>query len=212
MSTSARSPRRALTLVELVLVLGAAGLVFLITPALALHGVRGLVLLPRMAAANHAAAQILDQALEGGFSTLPGQAAPVRGLRFAARGSATEPSIWLAEASRVGFRTADGQSVLLRFDGSAVRRGLPAPACSPAPPAEEVLPYDAPGVVQIATTGSFFRYYNQSGTEVTPGCTVGGTSAVRRVDIAFTARTGTGQWEDGHVSEPVAASVAVRVP
>lgn len=201
-----------MTLVEVVLVMALVGLLFLITPALVLHGVRGLVILPRAIAANNAAAQILDQVLEGGFSTLPGQAARIRGLRFAARGSATEPSLWLAEANRVGFLTADGQSVLIRLDGAVVRRGLPVPACSPAPPAEEALPYESPGVVEITAAGSLFRYYNQNGTEITPGCTVGGTSTVRRVDIAFTARTGTGQWEDGHASQPVASSVAIRVP
>ncbi len=202
--------RAGATLVELVVTLIVIGVVAALAPQLFSSAVRILVYLPRQVAVNQTAADITHQIAEGGFSTLP--AGTVQGLRYAKNSaSPTMPSIWLAEASRLGYRTDTGQSVLIRFDGTHVRRSLPAPACSPSA-TEEVLPYEAAGTVQITTSGAFFRYYNQSGSELFPGCTVGGTSSVRRVEIAFTAQTGTGNFDEGHAQEPMRTTVAIRTP
>jgi hypothetical protein len=212
--------RCAATLVELVIVIVVTALIFLITPILVFHGVKTLVFLPKALAANDVATEILHQMIESGFSTL--QAAPVRGLRFASRtlptdGTASQPALWLAESSRIGFRTADGQSILLRWDNSVtsqevIRRSLPAPSCTPTIGTEEVLPYQAQGVVRILPTVRLFRYYNQSGVEVNnpPSCPPPAT--IRRVDIAFTAQTGSGNFDEGEAREDITSSVAVRVP
>src|SRR3989338_4295921 len=119
MSLMDNSHARGVTLVELVIVMGIM--------------------------VNDAATEAIHQVVEGGWSTLPGQTAPVRGLRFAARRSSTEGALWLAEASRVGFRTSDGQNVLVRVDAESVKRSLPASATCPPPPigTEEILPYQA---------------------------------------------------------------------
>jgi len=203
----------AVTLVELVIVLVVSGILCVMTPILIFHGVKTLVYLPKALAVNEAAMEALHQMVEGGFSTLSGQT--VRGLRFAVRRSATEPALWLAETDRIGFLTSDGQRVLIRWDSELIKRSLPAStACPPAIPApsdEEVLPDQAEGIVRIPTTGSLFQYYNQSGGVIpAPGCA--SAAAVRRVDIAFTAQTGTGNFDQGNASEKITSSVAIRVP
>lgn len=207
--------QRGVTLIELVITMVILGLIAAMTPLLFWHGARAFVFLPRQLAVNHAATEIMHQIAEGGVSHLAG-AGVIRGLRWAARVSDTQPSIWLAEASRLGYTTAAGQSVLLRFDSgtSTVRRSLAAPNCSPPVGTEEVLALEASDTVQIIGAGSFFRYYNQGMpvTELFPGCTVGGTSSVRRVDLRFTARTGSGSFDEGHAQETRATSAAIRSP
>lgn len=199
-----RFPTRAITLVELVLVIVVSSLVLLVTPILLFHGVKTLVFLPKALAVNEAAGEVLHQAIEGGFSTLTGQPA-VRGLRFAVRRSATEPALWLTQASSVGFLTSENQCVFIRLDGGVIKRSvstsLPcATQCNPAPCAtEEDIPYHVAGSVQITTAGNLFTYYN-------PG------SGIRRVDIAFTAQTGGGNFDQGDAQEAIASSVAIRVP
>lgn len=211
----------AVTLVELVIVLVITSIIAFLTPRLFFHGVQTMVFLPKALAVNNAATEILHQMIEGGFSSLALQP-PVRGLRFAVRLSATEPALWLAEASRIGFRTADGQSILLRWDDSTlnkevIRRSFPSPSCTPAIDDGEVIPYKTDGIVRVLQTPtippprSVFRYYNQSDIEdVTPGCPV--PTTIRRVDIAFTAQTGTGNFDQGNASEQITSSVAIRVP
>lgn len=207
---------RGVTLVELVLVLVISGILFVATPPLMFHGVQTMVFLPRALAVNEAGTEAMQQIVEGGFSTLPGQSAPVRGLRFASGAvptgaAAAQPALWLAEPDRIGFRTSDGQYVLIRFDAEAIKRSLPVGAsCSPAIGTEEVLPYQASGVVRILPTTSLFRYYNQSGAELVPGCPP--PSTIRRVDVQFVAQTGSGSFEEGQASQPMMTSVAVRVP
>lgn len=207
---------RAATLVELVIVIVVSSLVFLVTPILLFHGVKTLVFLPKALAVNNVATEVLHQIVEGGFSTLPGQPT-VRGLRFAVQRISTERALWLAEASRIGFRTADGQSILLRWDDSVatqevIRRSLPTPSCTPTIGTEEALPYHAQGSVRILPTIRLFRYYNQSGVEVNnpPSCPP--PTTIRRVDIAFTAQTGDGNFDQGDASETITSSVAIRVP
>ncbi|MBI4003442.1 MAG: hypothetical protein HY353_00295 [Candidatus Omnitrophica bacterium] len=208
--------RNAATLVELVIVIVVSAILFLVTPILVFHGVKTLVFLPKALAANDAATEVLHQVIEGGFSTLTGQPT-VRGLRFAVRRSATEPALWLAEASRIGFRTADGQSILLRWDDlvasqEVIRRSLPTPSCTPTIGTEEVLPYHAQGIVRILPTVRLFRYYNQSGVEVNNPPTCPPPATIRRVDIAFTAQTGNGVFDEGDAREDITSSVAIRVP
>ena len=208
----------AVTLVELVIVLVVSGILFFTTPILIFHGVKTLVFLPKALAVNQTAMEILHQVVEGGFSTLPGQTT-IPGLRFAVQRISTERALWLAEADRIGFRTSDGQSVLIRWDSSVVnqeviRRTLPTPSCTPVMDPGESIPYHADGsvrILRIAPATPVFRYYNQSGTEiVTPGCPP--LTTIRRVDIAFTAQTGSGLFDEGQASENLTTSVAIRVP
>ncbi len=210
---------RAVTLVELVVVLVVTSIIALLTPRLFFYGVKTMVFLPKALAVNHAATEAAHQVIEGGFSTLAGQPT-VRGLRFAVRRSATEPALWLAESSRVGFLTSDGQAVLVRLDDAVVnsevvKRGLP-PVSSTclddfSSLTEEVIPYHALGSVRILAPGALFRYYNQSGVEVPPGdCPP--PAGIRRVDIAFVAQTGSGNFDQGDAREQITSSVAVRVP
>jgi len=213
-----RPVSRGVTLVELVLVMVVSAILFVTTPILIFHGVKTLVFLPKALAANTVANEAMTQVVEGGFSTL--QSAPVRGLRCAIRtvptgDSSLQPAIWLAEASRIGFLTSDGQRVLIRLDNELIKRSLPpSTLCPPTipPVSEEVLPYQAQGVVRITTAGSLFQYYNQSGAviPVPPGC--GSAAAVRRIDITFTAQTGNGQFDQGNAQETITSSAAVRVP
>ena len=204
--------RQAVTLVELVIVMVLTGILFVTTPILVFHGVKTLVFLPKALAVNEAAMEALHQMVEGGFSTLSGQTT-VRGLRFAVRRSATDPALWLAEASRVGFLSADGQYVLLRLNAEAVKRSVvAAPSCSPTPGTEEVIPYQASGTVRILPTGSLFRYYNQSGTEVQLPPLCPPPLTIRRVDMAFAAQTGSGVFAEGNAREDLTTSVAIRVP
>jgi len=210
------------TLVELVIVMVITGIVALIAPALLFHGVKTMVFLPRAVAVNQVAADIQHHIVEGGFSTLAGQSV-LRGLRFAVRRSVTEPALWLAEDDRIGFRASDGQSVVIRWDASVVNqeviwRSLTTPACPPTMGTEEVLPYDAQAewdvrVLRIAPATPVFRYYNQSGTQMAaPGCSLGGITTIRQMEIAFIAQTGNGVFDDGHARQAVTSSVAIRVP
>lgn len=207
---SASKRRAAFTLVELVITLIIMGIITAMTPLLFWHGARAFVFLPRQLAVNHAATEILHQAVEGGVSHLSG-AGVIHGLRWASP-SGGQPSIWLAEPSRLGYITAAGQSVVLRYDGTALRRSLQAANCNPPAGTEEVLALETAATVQIAGAGAFFRYYNQAGTELFPPCQVGGTSAVRRIDVRFLARTGTGNFDEGHAQETRMTSVAIRSP
>lgn len=203
--------RRGVTLVELVITLVIIGIIAGMTPLLFWYGARAFILLPRQLAANHAATETLHQAVEGGMSHLSG-AGMVRGLRWAGR-SGTQPSIWLAEASRLGYVTAAGQSVVLRYDGTALRRSIQAANCNPPMGTEEILAQETSGTVQIVSSGvAFFRYYDQGGNPLSPPCQVGGTSTIRRVDIRFTARTGNGNFDEGHTQEDRLTSVAIRTP
>ena len=216
MSSSAadplRPPPRGFSLVELVLVIALSAVLFAVTPPLLFHGVKTMVFLPKALAVNEAASELMQQLVDGGFSTLPAQTAPVRGLRFAVGRGAGAPALWLAEAGRIGFLTSDGQYVVIRLDGTFVKRRLRSDAtCPPPPPVpseEETLPYDAQA---ITITGGLFTYYNQSGVGVAPpGC--GSSAAIRRVDISFTATTGGGSFEQSDTRQAVATSVAIRVP
>ncbi len=202
------------TLVELILAMVVGAILFATTPQLVLQGVKTMVFLPRALAVNQAAAEIEHQIIEGGFSTLAGQPI-IRGLRFAVK-MGTQSALWLVEANRIGFLNADGQYVVVWFDGTRMNRGLVAsPACPlTANPAGEFLPYDVvTSGVQITTTGSVFLYYDNSETQIFPtgnGCPPATT--IRRVNVAFTAQTGNGVFDQGNAQEPVTSSVAIRVP
>ena len=195
------------TLVELVIVLVVSGILFVATPPLMFQGVQTMVFLPKALAVNEAAMEAMHQMVEGGFSTLTGQTAPVRGLRFAVRRSSTEPALWRTQATNVGFLTSDNQCVFIQLVGGVIRRSVFAPpcsACSTLPcSTEEDLPYQAPGNVQISASPSLFQYYNQAG---------GTTPPYRRVDITLTARTGSGLFDEGQASENLTTSVAIRIP
>ncbi|MBI2093287.1 MAG: prepilin-type N-terminal cleavage/methylation domain-containing protein [Candidatus Omnitrophica bacterium] len=198
------------TLVELVLVLTIGGIMALTAPTLFFRGVTAMVFLPRAAVTNHVTQELLTQLLEGGWSTLAGQTT-IQGLRFAVRKSNTEPAIWLAEPNRIGFQTAQGESVLLRLDGETIKRSVANPSCTPVLATEEILPYhSASDNVRILTTGLLFRYYNQAGVEIFPVCPP--SPIIRRIDMAFIAQTGSGNPDEGHTNEPMASSIAIRIP
>lgn len=198
---------RAATLVELVIVVVVTSIVFLVTPILVFHGVKTLVFLPKALAVNHAATEVLHQMVEGGFSTL--QSTPVRGLRFANRtlpfgGNTVQPAIWNAQPSQVGFRTSDTECVTIQLSGVVINRRVATVAAGaacvdPGPPGEDIPYQDVSGSVQITPAGSLFTYYNPGG-------------GIRRVDIAFTAQTGSGNFDQGDTSETITSSVAIRVP
>ncbi len=211
------------TLIELVIVLVVGAILFAVTPLLVWHGVKVMVFLPRHLAVNQAAQEAMQQIVEGGWSTLAGRTTPIRGLRFAVRtlptgGSGVQPALWLAETNRIGFLTADGDYVLLRLQSEAIKRSLPptTQSCSTintwlaSVPPEEILPYQAASV-RILAPAAVFRYYNQSGTEiVTPGCPP--NVAIRRIDIAFTAQTGNGVFDEGQAQQAMTSSAAIRIP
>ena len=195
------------------------GILAVMTPPLVFHGVKTMVVLPRALAADQVARDALHQLVEGGFSTLSGQTT-IRGLRLAARRSGTEPALWLGEDDRIGFRTADGQDVLIRWDSTlnneVMRRDFFSPVCPAPNNPGEVLPYHAQGsvrILRIAPATPIFRYYNQSGTLLAaPGCSLSGITTVRRVDINLVAQTGSGVFDEGHAREPITTSVAIRAP
>lgn len=193
--------RRGLTLIELVLVMAVSGILALMTPLLMFHGVKTLVFLPRALAANQVATEIMHQIAEGGWSTLPGQSAPVRGLRLAVRG-ATQEAVWHHQPTQVGFRTSDDQCVFIQLASGVMQRSVSAitPITSCVIPAgSETIPYDTMGVQILTPGGPLFQYYSPGGV-------------IRRVDVAFVAQTGTGLFEEGHAREDIKSSVAIRVP
>ncbi len=219
----AEGSHAGLTLVELVLVIVVSAIVLLAVPALLSRGVQTMVYLPRATATNEVALELLHQLVEGGFSTL--QPTPLRGLRFSARtlpqaDTAASPAIWLAETSCLGYRTAENQLIFVRLDGTVVRRGLPASsACPPPPrcaatlsPTEEILPYHAQQQTRPVdvVAPALFRYYDANGTAVATGCPASGS--IRRVDIEFTAQTGSGSFDQGDAQESIRTLVAIRVP
>ena len=212
--------RRGVTLVELVLVIVVSAILFLVAPVLLFHGVKTLVFLPKALAVNNVATEVLHQTIEGGFSTLAGQPT-VQGLRFAVRRSGTEPALWLAEASRIGFRTSDNQDVLLWLDDETtltpevdvLKRSLvTSPGCAPSIVSTEIIPYHAAGTTRILPIVRLFRYYDQTGLEVNNPSSCPPPTTVRRVDMAFTAQTGNGNFDQGNTREDVTSSVAIRVP
>ncbi len=211
--------RRSVTLVELVIVMAVSGVLCVLIPQLMFYGVRTLVFLPKALAVNQVADEILQQAVEGEISTVTGQR--IFGLRFTGRPTnPAQPAIWLAEAERLGSINSGTQSVLIRLDQGQVKRSFPGASCTPTIAQEEVLPYHAPlsgsqvTVERITPATPVFRYYNQAGTEVVPSCPPGQTAAtqIRRVDIAFAVRTGSGAVGESDAREPVTSSVAVRIP
>lgn len=209
-----RGTLRGFTLVEFVIVIVVTGVVALTVPSLIFHGVKTMVFLPRALAVNNAAGEVMHQVIEGGYSTLAGQTT-VRGLRFAVRRSATEPALWVAQGSQIGYRTPEGQLVLIRRDGNTIKRSVAAaPSCSPVASAEESIPYDMGGVQigQIDLSTPVFRYYNQSGALIAfPNCP-SGLFVIRRVDMTFVAQTGNGNFAQGHAQESMTSSAAIRVP
>ncbi len=212
-----RETQHAFTLVELILLIVVGGILFATTPRLVSQGVRTMVWLPRALAVNQVAGELEHQIIEGGFSTLTGQTT-IRGLRFAVK-TGTQSALWFVRPDRIGFLNADGQYVVVRLDGTQIKRGLMLSAsCAsfPVPSTEELMPYDVATVVtngvQI-TTGALFLYYDSAGILVAPlanGCLPATT--IRRVDIAFTAQTGNGVFDQGQAQESVTSSVAIRVP
>lgn len=213
---------RGLTLVELALVIGLVGILAISVPPLVLQGSRSFMFLPRSQLVNRTALEVIHACVEGSFSTLTGQALP--GLRYAARQSSPlQNAIWIAEDQRVGFllphnpaTTADNQYVLLRLDGESIKRSIYSNnACSPpSPSSEEVIPYDAVGVVRVLDSPSrrLFRYYDTNGMAMTaPGCGAG-LSSIRRIDIAFVAQTGAGNFDQADARVDVTSSIAIRFP
>ena len=218
------------TLVEIVIVIVVIGILCVTTPPLVSHGVKALVYLPKALAVNHVAGEVLGQIVEGGHYRLTGltdqlivngvtyfygQAAPVRGTRIAvSRAGSSQPAVWLAEATRIGFRTADDNCVYIRLDAGRIKRCVtnaappPANSCDPAIPCdstngtEETVPYDvAEAITIIPVPPALFRYYNDP---------VSGR--VRRVDIEFIAQTGNGDFDQGDALERITSSVAIRIP
>ncbi len=208
------NPSRGLTLVELVIVLAISGIIAVMTPVLMWHGVKALVFLPRALAVNHVASEVTHQIMEGGFSTVTGHPT-VRGLRFAARRSATQPAIWLAEGNRIGFLNSDGQHVVIMRQGLLIQRDVVSSGTCPPSAAElsdaEIIPYDTQGVTIAVLPSNLFRYFNRSATLVTaPGCA--SPAAIRRVQVEFTAQTGRGDFDQGDARERILTSVALRDP
>jgi hypothetical protein len=207
------------TLIELVLVISLIGIAALILPRFVFEAVQGMVLIPNALSVNQAATEILQQLIEGGWSTLPGQAGQILGLRAATRlvppGESTwSPALWLVEPERVGFMTSAGQAVLIRYDAATrtfQRSVLPLPvSCSAVPSGspEEPLPSYASG--RVLVTAPQLAYYTQSGQPVSPTCPPSPT--IRRIEVAFSVQTGSGLIQEGHTRHDVVSSVAVRVP
>ncbi len=184
--------RGGFTLVEFVLVIGLTGIVAATAPSFVWQSLRSFVLLPSSSALN-------------------GQI--VRGLRYATP-TASARAIWFAQSDQIGYLAPSGQPVLLRLNAGRIRRSFPATtACPPpTPTTEELLPYDI-GPVSMVTSVSrpLFRYYNQSGIQLSPpGC--GSAASIRRIDVALTAQTGGGVFDQGDAQIDPVSSVAVRFP
>lgn len=219
------SGRRALTLVELVLVTAIGAIAFLLAPPMILHSVRTMVFLPRAAGAEEAAQEMVQQVIEGGFSdvAVTGKTT-VQGVRFATRRAAGDPAIWYAGGECVGYRLTweDGLSryIFIRREGARLRRSafIVRPACPAGCVAltaqEELIPRQAPADLTITPTGSFFQYvtYDAAGNEAPSGAGCLPSPQPRRVDIRFVAQTGTGNPDLGHAREAVMSSVAIRTP
>jgi|GEM_PF-2438895 len=211
-----RGDSHGLTLVELVITIAVSGILAGVVPPLILQGVQSLVFLPRALVVDQAAVEIMHQLVEGGFSTLTGQTT-IPGLRFATKRNASEPALWLADTTRIGFVTSTGQYILVRLVSEAVKRsalsGLTTCTTIPGVLTEETLPYDPSSPVRILTTGVLFLYYDSTGSVITPlptGCPPATT--IRRVDIAFTAQTGSGVFDQGQAHQDLTTSVAIRAP
>ena len=196
-----RDAPRGLTLVELVLVMAITSILALMTPLLMFYGVKTMVFMPKALAVNQVASEILQQTIEGGWSSLTGQT--VRGLRFAVRDT-SEAAVWQRQANQVGFRTSDNQCVLIQLSSGVLRRfnwpATPNTPCGSPQGGSENFPYDnTMGVQIIAPDGLLFQYYSPGGV-------------IRRVDIAFRTQTGSGLFEEGNAREDISSSVAIRVP
>lgn len=200
---------------ELVLVLSIVGILVALVPVAVFQGVRAFLFIPKSQTASHAAMEILQVAIEGGYAEGPQQT--IRGLRFAARGTAPI-AVWFATATSVAYMTSTNERVLLRLDAGRIKRSLlPNLTCPPAIPAQEdVVPYYAAGTVSIQTpTPPLFRYYNVSGASIAPtanGCRTGADPIIRRIDMALTAQTGNGSFDQSDASVAVQSSVAIRFP
>ncbi len=214
--------RPGFTLVEIVIAIAVSGILFALAVPLAAHGVRTMVFLPRAMAVNQAAADVMHQLIEGGFSdsALTGQTI-IRGLRSAVRrdASATGGAVWLVEASRVGYRTSDGLYVVIWRDGgsSTIRRGVIGGAsCGPPPsnPASfDTIPYDAAGNgITIAPSGTLFVYYGTTGAVIAPIGTGCPSAPIRQVEISLTAQTGNGLFDQGQAQQTMSSSATIRVP
>lgn len=208
--------RGGVTLVELVLVIGLVGVLIVTVLPLAWQGTRTFLFLPRSQVAAHVAMEALQAVIEGSYSELPSQEA-IRGLRYSARGSAPV-AVWYATNSDVAYMTSTNERVLIRLDAASkqLKRGLLASlACPPTAPAqEELLPYYAIGSVTLQTPTPLFRYYDATGGAITPtadGCRTA-TDPIRRIDIVFTAQTGSGSFDQSDARVPVMSSVAIRFP
>lgn len=214
----------AVTMVELVIVIVVTALLLLIGSRLVFQGTQTFVFVPNALAVNAAGSEALQQIIEGGFSTLSGVPI-IRGLRFGGAPipvgtQVAQPTLWLAENNRIGFRTAGGQDVLLWWDQTpnqeVIWRRLATAACPPAAGPEEVLSAQTQGTVrmlQVPPAIPIFQYYNQSGALVSPpGCSLAGITTIRRIDIRFMAQTRTGNFDQAQAQQTMTSAVAIRVP
>lgn len=178
---------RGLTVVELAVTIGLVGLLSTVWLSLTFYGTEAMVFLPKAQLANQVAAELFQAILEGSRSSVSGQQVP--GLRFSAGwGGGSEPAIWLAEPTRVGYWANGTQRVVIWLhDNNRINRALASSGECPAPLADQETlgPAESSGLKVLMTESSapLFRYVDRDGHDIDPpGCAA---KEIRRVDVTL---------------------------
>ena len=224
-----RRPARAVTLVELIVVIVVIGFLAAGSMELFKRFLHTSRYIPNEARVSQAASELFEAVAEGSVTTIPG--APsippmLRGLRYAKRALPTTTAIQLADAQEVWFTVPGGcdaatQTCLirLRLVGTSLMRSFSKPSPVSFSP-EEALPYYAEEGIRIKTEGNLgaslavFQYYTATGTTAM-AVPVASLETIGRVEIGARLYTGTlaaDAFTRGKGNMSVTSSVAIRFP
>lgn len=180
--------RKGVTLIELIMVIAILGIIAGIGSALMVYFVQNMVFIPNSLQIKMIASNILDIMCEGDST--------VQGLRF---------SKALLSATRTYLRYRDPNNNVVEFrynnySGRIFRRVNSGPW--------EVVPYYFPNGVTISLLGGrLFRYYDRNDIYI-PTPTV--LTKIKRIEIRFRIRTGSGLFSQWDAQTKVSTSVYVN--
>jgi prepilin-type N-terminal cleavage/methylation domain-containing protein len=174
------------TLIELVMVIAIIGVVSATGAYLMLYLIQHSIYLPNQMNVAMIGDEILNTVIEGN-----GQA---KGLRFTTAVSS-------AGSSSVGFTNADGQNVVFTWDSGAKKI-----TASIDGGAAATIPYYLPSAIYVEQKDAvpIFAYYD--GNEAATAT----ASEVRRVQMEFRVRSGSGSFQDWQSQTDFASSVSTR--